>query len=110
MYENNFPTRRYNLTLNFVKSTLAKMRKFLIWVLKNPLSDLLKLNGYTVTNTNGEDLDLIVHRFKIVRQDIVTAFEIFEHLVSPCCFKGNKSQQTHCKRPTETLVFKSLQK
>ena len=50
---------------------------------KNPLSDLLKSNGYTVTNTNGEDLDLDCSSIQNNKADIVTAFEIFEHLVSP---------------------------
>ena len=50
---------------------------------KNPLSDLLKSNGYTVTNTNGEDLDFDCSSIQNSKADVVTAFEIFEHLVSP---------------------------
>ena len=58
MYENNFPTSRYNLTLNFVKQHISKNEEIFDLGVENPLSDLLKSNGYTVTNTNGEDLDL----------------------------------------------------
>ena len=83
MYENNFPTRRYNLTLNFVKQHISKNEEIFDLGVENPLSDLLKLNGYTVTNTNGEDLDLDCSSIQNNKADIVTAFEIFEHLVSP---------------------------
>ena len=83
MYENNFPTRRYNLTLNFVKQYISKNEEIFDLGVENPLSDLLKSNGYTVTNTNGEDLDLDCSSIQNNKADIVTAFEIFEHLVSP---------------------------
>lgn len=83
MYENNFPTRRYNLTLNFVKQHISKNEEIFDLGVENPLSDLLKSNGYNVTNTNGEDLDLDCSSIQNNKADIVTAFEIFEHLVSP---------------------------
>ena len=83
MYENNFPTRRYNLTLNFVKKYISKNEEIFDLGVKNPLSDLLKSNGFTVTNTNGEDLDLDCSSIQNSKADVVTAFEIFEHLVSP---------------------------
>lgn len=83
MYEYNFPTRRYNLTLNFVKKYISKNEEIFDLGVKNPLSDLLKSNGFTVTNTNGEDLDLDCSSIQHSKADVVTAFEIFEHLVSP---------------------------
>ena len=83
MYEYNFPTRRYNLTLNFVKKYISKKEEIFDLGVKNPLSDLLKSNGYTVTNTNGEDLDFDCSSIQNSKADVVTAFEIFEHLVSP---------------------------
>ena len=83
MYEYNFPTRRYNLTLNFVKKYISKNEEIFDLGVKNPLSDLLKSNGYTVTNTNGEDLDFDCRSIQNSKADVVTAFEIFEHLVSP---------------------------
>ena len=83
MYEYNFPTRRYNLTLNFVKQHIRKNEEIFDLGVKNPLSDLLKSNGYTVTNTNGEDLDFDCSSIQNSKADVVTAFEIFEHLVSP---------------------------
>ena len=39
--------------------------------------------GYTVYNTDGEDLDLLPEVVKKYDVDAVTAFEIFEHLVAP---------------------------
>jgi hypothetical protein len=39
--------------------------------------------GYTVHNTKGEDLDLLPEVVKDYKVDVVTAFEIFEHLLSP---------------------------
>lgn len=83
MYEYNFPTRRYNLTLNFVKKYISKNEEIFDLGVKNPLSDLLKSNGYNVTNTNGEDLDFDCSSIHNSKADVVTAFEIFEHLVSP---------------------------
>ena len=83
MYEYNFPTRRYNLTLNFVKKYISKNEEIFDLGVKNPLSDLLKSNGYTVKNTNGEDLDFDCSSIQNSKADVVTAFEIFEHLVSP---------------------------
>jgi hypothetical protein len=43
----------------------------------------MKENGYEVTNTLGEDLDLEFQELKNKSVQVVTAFEILEHLVSP---------------------------
>ena len=83
MYENNFPTRRYNLTLDFVKKHISKDEEILDLGVENPLSDLLKSNGFNVTNTKGEDLDLDSSSVQKSSANVVTAFEIFEHLLSP---------------------------
>jgi len=83
MYENNFPTRRYKLTLDFVKQHVSKKDKILDLGVDNPLSDLLKSNGFVVTNTKGEDLDFDFSSVQNSTTEVVTAFEIFEHLVSP---------------------------
>ena len=49
----------------------------------NPFSTIMKQNGYQVTNTQGEDLDVDFSSVKASNSDVVTAFEIFEHLVAP---------------------------
>ena len=83
MYDDNFPTKRYNLTLDFVKQHISKSEKILDLGVKNPLSELLKSNGFSVTNTNGEDLDLDYSCVQNSSAEVVAAFEILEHLVSP---------------------------
>lgn len=50
----------------------------------NQFSDLLLANGFLVSNTLGEDLDIDNDiEKKYGSFDVVTAFEIFEHLLSP---------------------------
>ena len=49
----------------------------------NPFSEILKKEGYSITNTNGEDLDIDTKAVQVDGYDVATAFEIFEHLVSP---------------------------
>mgnify|MGYP000955850756 CR=1 FL=1 len=83
MYDDNFPTKRYHLTLDFVKQHISKSEKILDLGVKNPLSELLKSNGFSVANTNGEDLDLDYSCVQNSSIEVVTAFEILEHLVSP---------------------------
>ena len=49
----------------------------------NPFSEIMKAEGYSVTNTGGEDLDLDTSAVKNTNAEVVTAFEIFEHLLAP---------------------------
>jgi len=50
---------------------------------RNPLSIMMEDIGYTVFNTEGEDLDILPDIVKKHDVDAVTAFEIFEHLIAP---------------------------
>lgn len=50
---------------------------------RNPFSEIMESHGYTVINTNGEDLDLMPQIVKENNVDVVTAFQILEHLVAP---------------------------
>ena len=43
MYENNYPKKRYQLTLDFVNQHIPKTDSILDLGVKNPLSELLKL-------------------------------------------------------------------
>ena len=43
----------------------------------------MKAEGYKVRNTSGEDLDTNTTALESELFDVVTAFEIFEHLLSP---------------------------
>lgn len=83
MYKNTFPKKRYNITLDFLEEVITKDAKILDLGVTNPFSEILKTEGYHVTNTNGEDLDIKTEAVKALDYDVVTAFEIFEHLVSP---------------------------
>lgn len=83
MYENTFPQKRYNKTLQFLKDTAPPPAKVLDLGIKNPFSEIMQANNYLVTNTGGEDLDLVTDAVKTGDFDLVTAFEIFEHLIAP---------------------------
>ncbi len=83
MYEGKFPTKRYKHTLRFLKNVISKEEKILDLGVPNPFSEILTQEGFDVTNTKGEDLDLETSVVKTEEFDVVTAFEIFEHLVSP---------------------------
>ena len=83
MYGTNFPKKRYKLTLKFLKQHIVPTDTILDLGVENPFSELLKTEGFMVKNTSGEDLDLDISAFETDKSDVVTAFEIFEHLLSP---------------------------
>ena len=83
MYEGKFPKKRYNHTLSFLNEVISIEEKILDLGVPNPFSEILLKEGFQVSNTEGEDLDLETAAVKTDEFDIVTAFEIFEHLVSP---------------------------
>lgn len=83
MYEKTFPNKRYKETIEFLRNVAPAPAKVLDLGVRNPFSEVMEAEGYTVTNTTGEDLDLVTEAVKNTSADIVTAFEIFEHLVAP---------------------------
>ena len=83
MYEGKFPVKRYKHTLRFLENTISKNLSILDLGVVNPFSELLENEGFKVTNTQGEDLDIDTSAVQNNNFDVVTAFEIFEHLVSP---------------------------
>lgn len=83
MYERTYPEKRFIITIQFLKEVIPTSEKILDLGVKNPLSEIMIAQGYNVTNTNGEDLDLDTSAVLSSEYDVVTAFEIFEHLVSP---------------------------
>jgi hypothetical protein len=54
----NFPKRRYDLTLSFLKKYVDKNEQILDLGERNPFSEILEDEGFTVYNTQGEDLDI----------------------------------------------------
>lgn len=83
MYEGKYPTKRYKETLEFLAEVISKDDNILDLGVVNPFSKILTTEGYKVTNTTGQDLDIETDAVKKAEYDVVTAFEIFEHLVSP---------------------------
>lgn len=100
MYPNNFPSKRYRITIDFVKKHISENENILDLGVVNPFSKILVNNGYKVDNTNGEDLD--IDRSRIIKSNasVVTAFQIFEHLVNPFqVLKEIKSDKLVCSIP-----------
>ena len=83
MYEKNFPHKRFDKTLDFIKEFVSKDEKILDLGITNPFSEILQKEGYSVTNTTGQDLDTDTLIVKTDEFDVVTAFQIFEHMVAP---------------------------
>lgn len=83
MYEGKYPHKRYRLTLAFLKKHISKDASILDLGVENPFSEILKSEGFQVENTGGEDLDLDFNTVQNSGAQVVTAFEIFEHLVAP---------------------------
>lgn len=83
MYENNFPNKRFKHTTAFLQKHIGKEQSILDLGVENPFSKIMKEQGYSVKNTQGEDLDLEFKSVQNSSAEVVTAFEIFEHLVAP---------------------------
>ena len=83
MYENSFPNKRYRETIQFLKQVAPPPADILDLGVRNPFSEIMEAEGYSVTNTKGEDLDTNTTAVKDSSAEIVTAFEIFEHLLAP---------------------------
>ena len=83
MYEKTFPNKRFDITLEFLKKHISNFETILDLGVSNPFSEIMLSNGFQVTNTTGEDLDQNQESLKNSNADVVTAFEIFEHLLNP---------------------------
>jgi len=83
LYEKNFPNKRFKLTLEFLKEFISTDESILDLGVINPFSDLLQKEGFEVANTQGQDLDTDTSIVKTDEFDVVTAFQIFEHMVAP---------------------------
>ncbi|MDR0229275.1 MAG: methyltransferase [Flavobacteriaceae bacterium] len=83
MYENTYPSQRFAKTMAFLKKHISKKEQILDLGVPNPLSEIMIKEGYQVTNTKGEDLDENQSALNIEQYDVLTAFEIVEHLLNP---------------------------
>lgn len=83
MYRETYPSLRFEKTIAFFEKHISKQSKILDLGVKNPLSELLIQRGYTIENTHGEDLDKDQSSLQNKSYDVVSAFEILEHLLNP---------------------------
>ena len=83
MYEKTFPNKRFKHTLAFLNKHIKTNETVLELGVENPFSKIMIEDGYTVTNTTREDLDLDQSVFSKEKKEVVTALEIFEHLLNP---------------------------
>ena len=83
MYTNNVHQKRFQKTLAFLNKNIVKGSYILDLGVQNPMSELMKANGYKVENTQGEDLDEDQTGLINSNAEVATAFEILEHLLSP---------------------------
>ena len=83
MYEGKYPHKRYRLTLAFLKKHISTEEAVLDLGVDNPFSKIMRDEGFDVQNTKGEDLDRDFSSVQNSKANVVTAFEIFEHLVAP---------------------------
>jgi len=83
MYEKTYPSKRFNLTLQFLKKHVSTTETVLDLGVPNPFSKIMEDNGYTVINTKGEDVDNDQTALQTENYSVFTAFEIFEHLLNP---------------------------
>jgi len=83
MYNDNFPYKRFKITLEFLQKHIEKDELILDLGIENPLSSLIKKNGYNINSTSGEDLDIDRSTIKNSNAEVITAFEVFEHLLNP---------------------------
>ena len=83
MYEKTYPSKRFRITLEFLKKHIATQERIFDLGVPNPFSKIMVENGYTVQNTKGEDVDNDQTGLQNSEYDVFTAFEIFEHLLNP---------------------------
>lgn len=83
MYEKTFPNKRFKHTIQFLQKHISTSENILDLGVVNPFTKIMLEHGYKVENTKGEDLDIDTSTITNSNTQIVTAFEIFEHLLSP---------------------------
>ncbi|TKD59316.1 methyltransferase [Flavobacterium sp. ASW18X] len=83
MYEGKFPHKRYKHTLAFLQKHISTDQNLLDLGVENPFTNVMTEAGYAVENTKGEDLDEDFSSVESSDAPVVTAFEIFEHLIAP---------------------------
>ncbi|MFT4790952.1 MAG: hypothetical protein ACI9KR_000563 [Arcticibacterium sp.] len=83
MYEKHYPSKRYRKTIAFLKKHSLEKQSILDLGVANPFTKIMLTQGYQVKNTQGADLDQDQTELLNSSAELVTAFEIFEHLLNP---------------------------
>lgn len=73
---------RYKKTLDFMLETTSGNESIVDIGSANPFSEIMTNVGYKVSNTDF-DLDREPQKMSTYEGDIVTSFEVFEHLLNP---------------------------
>ena len=108
MYEKSFPHKRFKLTFEFLQKHISRSETILDLGVENPFSKLMVSRGYQVENTKGEDLDIDTSSIEHSRSDVVTAFEICEHMLSPLhSLKAIKSRKLVASVPLKLWFSKA---
>tara|TARA_E500000178_G_scaffold199557_1_gene197558 strand:+ start:449 stop:1009 length:561 start_codon:yes stop_codon:yes gene_type:complete len=88
------PKYRYKKTLKMLKDILPEGGIIYDLGVRNPFSEIMEKEGYKIINSEGQDFDF-EYNIEIPKGvDLVTGFEILEHLVSPFPLLKN----LNCKR------------
>ena len=82
MYK-KLPNKRYKRTLEMLKSVCPAPSVIYDLGVENPFSEIMKKNNYKVYNSDGQDFDIDFNVNIPDDVEMVTGFEILEHLVSP---------------------------
>src|SRR5690606_33100381 len=80
---NSYQKKRYAKTLRFLNKHVQQGASILDLGTENPFSIIMKEQGYKVSNTKGENLDDQYQKYIDPEVDVVTSFEIFEHMLAP---------------------------
>ena len=83
MYEKTYPSKRFNISLDFLKKHVQTSETIFDLGVPNPFSKIMEANDYKVINTTGEDIDENQTALQSEKYEVFTAFEIFEHLLNP---------------------------
>ncbi|MFT5780243.1 MAG: hypothetical protein ACI837_003204 [Crocinitomicaceae bacterium] len=74
---------RHENTLKFIEKHISREETILDLGTENDLSSFIKENGFDVQNTGGENLDTDFQIYANSDRTVLTAFEIFEHMLAP---------------------------
>lgn len=85
---------RFKKSLEFLEKHVSRSESILDLGPENPFSEMLLQKGWKLTNTPlGQDLDVEYNQVKMTDYEVLTAFEILEHLVSPFPLLRESKQQ-----------------